>query len=234
MAALISCPGDNAISSPTYIRRCCLFPLETLLAYVLACTVVVLSPGPDNILAIGRGLSQGRLAAALSALGAGVGIMCHTLAATLGLSLLIQGSPWAFWLIKVVGAIYLIWLGYKALVARDLISFTPSAHQSLPRFWVTGVLSNVLNPKPGLFVLAFLPQFVDAGRGPVQAQMLVYGAIFAGMTAILFALMGGFAARLAGWLQARPQVVHGANVGAGLTFIAAGLSVLTLKQRNAL
>lgn len=211
-----------------------MFPIDTLLAYVVACMAVVVSPGPDNILAISRGLSQGRLAAVLSALGAGMGIMCHTLAATFGLSLLIQSSPEAFWMVKVVGAIYLIWLGYKALVARKLISFTPASHLTLRRVWVTGVLSNVLNPKPGLFVLAFLPQFVDAGRGSVHVQMLVYGAIFAVMTTVIFSLLGGFAARLAGWLQTHPRVVQGVNIGAGLTFIAAGLSVLSLKQRSAL
>ncbi len=211
-----------------------MFPTEILLAYVAACALVVVSPGPDNILAIGRGLSQGPLAAALSAFGAGLGILFHTLAATFGLSLIIQGSPEAFWVVKGVGALYLLWLGYKALVAGDLISFQPSARMPLRKVLLTGVLSNVLNPKPGLFVLAFLPQFVSAGRGPVAVQMLVYGAIFALMTALIFTLMGAFASRLAGWLQARPKVVRGVNVGAGLTFIAAGLSVLSLKQRSAL
>jgi threonine/homoserine/homoserine lactone efflux protein len=199
-----------------------MFPSYTLLAYLAACAVVVISPGPDNLLAISRGLSQGRLAAALSALGAGLGI------------LLIQGSPQAFWAVKVVGAVYLLWLGGKALLSGDLISFTPAARLPLRRVLAIGALSNLLNPKPGLFVLAFLPQFVDAGRGPVPAQMLVLGAIFAAMTAVVFALLGGFASRLAGWLQARPRAVRGANIGAGLTFIAAGLSVLSLKQRSAL
>jgi threonine/homoserine/homoserine lactone efflux protein len=210
-----------------------MFPTDTLLAYLAACALVVISPGPDNLLAIGRGLSQGRLAAALSSLGAGIGIMVHTLAATFGLSLLIQGSPQAFWAVKAIGAVYLLWLGSKALVAGNLVSFTPSAQLPLRRVFMTGVLSNVLNPKPGLFVLAFLPQFVDAGRGSVALQMLAYGAIFAVMTTLIFTLMGGFASRLAGWLQTRPRVVKGLNVGAGLTFIAAGLSVLALKQRAA-
>lgn len=211
-----------------------MFPTDVLLAYTAACIVVVLSPGPDNLLAIGRGLSQGRLAAALSSFGAGIGIMGHTLAATFGLSLLIQGSPQAFLVVKVVGAAYLIWLGGKALLSGDLISFAPAARLPLRRVWLTGVLSNLLNPKPGLFVLAFLPQFADAGRGSVQVQMLVYGAIFAVLTTLIFTLLGAFAARLAGWLQMRPRVVRGANAGAGLTFIAAGLSVLSLKQRSTL
>lgn len=211
-----------------------MFPIDTLLAYIAACTLVVVSPGPDNILAIGRGLSQGRLAAALSSLGADLGIMCHTLAATFGLSLIIQTSPHAFWMVKAVGALYLIWLGYRALSAGNLISFTPSARMPLRRVLATGFFSNVLNPKPAIFVLAFLPQFVDAARGSLAVQMLVYGAIFAVMTTLIFTLMGSFASRLAGWLQTRPKVIKGVKIGAGLTFIAAGLSVLPLKRRSAM
>jgi threonine/homoserine/homoserine lactone efflux protein len=209
-----------------------MFPTDVLLAYVAACILVVLSPGPDNVLSISRGLSQGPLAAALSAIGAGVGIMIHTIAAALGLSLLIQGSPAAFWVVKLIGAGYLIWLGYKACRSGDLISFHPSARLSLPRVLGTGVLSNVLNPKPGLFILAFLPQFADASRGSVSLQMLTYGAIFAIMTAIVFSIMGGFASELAAWLKKRPGVVRGLNVGAGATFITAGLSVLALQRRG--
>jgi threonine/homoserine/homoserine lactone efflux protein len=210
-----------------------MFPAEILLTYLAACLVVVMAPGPDNILAIGRGLSQGRSAAILSSLGAGVGILFHTLTAALGLSVLIQGSEMAFWVIKAVGALYLIWLGYKALRSQNLIAFTPAAHLPLHRVFISGALSNILNPKPGLFVLAFLPQFVDAGRGSVPVQMLVYGAIFATMTAILFSIMGSFANRLATWLKTHPRVTSGLNIGAGLTFIVSGLSVLTLKSRAA-
>ncbi|OYT91603.1 MAG: lysine transporter LysE [Burkholderiales bacterium PBB3] len=210
-----------------------MFPLDVLLAYSAACLLVVLAPGPDNILAIGRGLSQGPRAAALSALGAGVGILFHTLMAALGLSVLLQGSEVLFWVIKLIGAAYLIWLGVHALRSKNLIAFTPAAHVPLRKIFTSGALSNILNPKPGLFVLAFVPQFVDATRGSVTTQMLVFGSIFALMTTLLFALMGAFANRLAAWLQQRPRVTTGLNVGAGLVFIASGLSVLALKSRSA-
>ncbi len=210
-----------------------MFPTETLVAYLAAVLLVVASPGPDNILAISRGLSQGRLAGALSSLGAGLGIMCHSVAAALGLALLLQTSPLAFWVVKAVGAGYLIWLGYKAISARDLVSFLPAQRQSLGRVFATGLLSNVLNPKPGLFVVAFIPQFTSPARGSVPAQMLVYGAIFAVLTAIIFALLACFAAQLSAWLQRRPKAVAGLNIGAGLTFIVAGLSILALGRRSA-
>ena len=209
-----------------------MFPHDILLAYLLAVLVVVIAPGPDNILAISRGLSQGRAAAALSSVGAGLGIMVHTIAATLGLALVLQTSPVAFWIVKAAGAAYLLWLGWKALRSRSLISFEPAARQPLHRVFLTGLLSNVLNPKPGLFVVAFIPQFVSAERGSVPAQMLAYGAIFAVLTAIVFSMLGAFAAQLSGALSRRPRWVAATNVGAGLTFVAAGLSILALDRRR--
>jgi threonine/homoserine/homoserine lactone efflux protein len=209
-----------------------MFPTDVLLAYLAAVLVVVIAPGPDNLLAIGRGLSQGRLAAALSSLGAGLGIGVHTLAATLGLTLVLQTSPLAFWVVKAAGGAYLLWLGWKALVSHSLISFEPTAAQSLRRVFSTALLSNVLNPKPGLFVVAFIPQFTDPARGPVPLQMLVYGAIFAVLTTLIFTVMGSFAAQLSGWLARRPRSTTALNIGAGLTFIAAGLSILALERRR--
>ena len=209
-----------------------MFPTDLLLAYFAAVLLVVVAPGPDNILAISRGLSQGRGAAALSSLGAGLGIMCHSVAATLGLALVLQTSPLAFWVVKAVGAAYLLWLGGKALITRRLVSFEPAARQSLPRVFATGLLSNVLNPKPGLFVVAFIPQFVAPARGSVPLQMLTYGAIFAVVTTLVFTLLGAFSAQLSGWLQRRPRVVAGVNIGAGLTFIGAGLSILALDRQR--
>ncbi len=208
-----------------------MFPADTLLAYLAATLLVVIAPGPDNLLAISRGLSQGPLAGALLSLGAGLGIMAHTLAATLGLALVLQTSPLAFLAVKVLGAAYLLWLGYKAIVARDLVTFVPAQQQPLRRVFMTGLLSNLLNPKPGLFVVAFIPQFTHPERGSVSAQMLGYGAIFAVLTVLIFALLAGFASRLSAWLVRRPRVIDGVNVGAGLAFMAAGLSVLALGRR---
>jgi threonine/homoserine/homoserine lactone efflux protein len=209
-----------------------MFPTDILVAYLAAVLLVVIAPGPDNILAISRGLSQGRAAATLSSIGAGLGILFHTVAAALGLSLVIQASPTAFWVVKLVGAAYLLWLAYKAVRTRSLISFEPAAQQSLPRVFATGLLSNVLNPKPGLFVLAFIPQFVSAGRGPVSVQMLVYGAIFAVLTTIIFSVLGSYAARLSGWLARRPRATSWLNYGAGTTFAVAGVSILALGNRR--
>lgn len=207
-----------------------MFPMNVWFAYTAACVLLVLAPGPDNVLAIGRGLSQGKVAAAVSGMASGAGILFHVAAASLGLTLLMQTSVLAFWVIKLMGAGYLLWLGIKVLRARNLISFQPASRQSLPSIFLTGLLA-ALNPKPGLFVLAFIPQFVDPARGSVSVQMLVYGVWFAVLTALGFALMGIFATGLSRYLYRRPRLVNGLNVGAGLTFVASGVSIATLSQR---
>ena len=208
-----------------------MFPIDIWLAYSAACLLLVIAPGPDNLLAVGRGLSQGRLAALVSGMASGSGIMFHVTTACLGLTLLMQTSVVAFWIVKLIGAGYLLWLGIKVLRSRSLISFQPAAKQPLTSIFFTGFLSAALNPKPGLFVLAFIPQFVDPLRGSVSTQMLVYGAWFALLTAIGFSLMGVFATVLTQWLRPRPRLVNGLNVGAGLTFVASGVSIAALSQK---
>lgn len=207
-----------------------MFPIEVWITYTLACLLLVISPGPDNILAIGRGLSQGKLAACFSGAASGMGILFHILTATFGLTLLIQTSELAFIIVKLIGAGYLIWLGIKVLRSRSLINLTPTEKQPLTSIITTGFLSAALNPKPGMFVLAFIPQFVNPELGSVTTQMIVYGMWFALLTAVGFALMGIFASRLAGWLHEKPKVINGLNIGAGLTFITSGLAVAALKQ----
>ena len=208
-----------------------MFPIDVFVAYTLACVLLVISPGPDNILAIGRGLSQGKLAACISGMSSGAGILFHVLAATFGLTLLIQTSELAFMVVKVVGASYLIWLGIKVLRSKSLITLEAVEKKKLGTIFSTGFLSAALNPKPGMFVLAFIPQFINPELGSVTSQMLVYGIWFALLTAVGFALMGVFATRLAGWLKDRPKTIKGLNIGAGLTFITSGLAVAAMKQR---
>ena len=208
-----------------------LFPLSVWVTYTAACLLLVISPGPDNLLAIARGLSQGRTAAVISGLASGSGILFHVTAASLGLTLLMQTSVVAFWIVKILGASYLLWLGFKVLRARSLINFTPAARQPLKNIFLTGFLSAALNPKPGMFVLAFIPQFVNPKLGSVTMQMFGYGTWFAALTAIGFSIMGVFATSLSSWLQRKPKVVNGLNVGAGLTFILSGLSIAALTQK---
>jgi threonine/homoserine/homoserine lactone efflux protein len=206
-----------------------MFPIDVWLAYTLASVLIVLAPGPDIVLSIARGLSQGRLAALLSGLGAGTGILLHSVAAAYGLALIIQTSAVAFLTIKLAGAAYLIWLGANALLRRNLVSFAPAARRPLHVIYLAGLMSNVLNPKIGFFVLAFIPQFVSADRGPVEIQMLTYGAWLAILAALGLTVIGSFASVLSAWVLRRPRVVAGINIGAGLTFVTTGVSAAVIR-----
>ncbi|NOH64736.1 LysE family translocator [Vibrio sp. RE88] len=208
-----------------------MFPMDVFVTYTLACIVLVLSPGPDNLLAIGRGLSQGKRAAVVSGSASGTGILFHVLAATFGLTVLIQSSELAFYIVKTVGAGYLIWLGIKVLRTRQLFTLEPAKKQPLKTIFSTGFLSAALNPKPGMFVLAFIPQFVNPDLGPVTIQMIGYGVWFAVLTGVGFSLMGVFSFQLSDWFRRKPKLVTSMNIGAGTTFIASGLAVAFMKQK---
>jgi threonine/homoserine/homoserine lactone efflux protein len=170
---------------------------------------LILSPGPDMIYVITRGMAHGRRAGILSAIGVVCGILVHTTAAALGLTLLLQTSAFAFLFVKFIGAAYLLYLGFKTW--RDKSTFrlqTPAASaKSSALFW-QGVLSNVLNPKIAIFFLAFLPQFVDKGSRHIALQLVLLGSTFA-FFGLCFLLAVGYSSGTIGrWLTYRPGYAH--------------------------
>ena len=205
--------------------------IEIWLTYTLACILIILSPGPDNILAVSRGLRQGRLAAVVTSVGAGFGLMIQCLQPHLvWLSLLII-QRLQFFVVKIVGVGYLIWLGLKVLKSGDLISFSSEKKQlPLTSVFITGFLTNVLNPKPALFVPAFVPQFISQNAGHAVMQTTVLGSWFAILAIIIFSILGSFSAELSSWLEKHPKGIVGLNIGAGLTFVTAGLSIAFLQR----
>jgi len=208
-----------------------MFPIEIFFAFTIASLLLILSPGPDNLLAIARGLSQGRRAACISGLSSGTGILFHVILATFAVTHLISTSPVGFWVVKLLGAGYLFFLGVRVLRKQSLVVFTTTTRQPIAKVFVTGFLSAALNPKPGLFVLAFIPLFVMPARGKVTSQMLVYGVWLALLTAFGFSMMGVFASYLSCRLLNRPRLVRWLNFCSGLICVASGLFIVALKQK---
>lgn len=173
-------------------------PLAQLLAFVAGGLVVNFAPGQDVFFATACGLQGGPRAGALAGLGVGMGVLVHVTLSTLGLGALIAAHPGALAAIKWAGAVYLLVLAWKAWTAD---SADPDARGAVRPWTVVrrGVLSNLLNPKPVLFLLAFLPQFTSASYGPIWQQLLGLGLIFA-MTGTLVTMGYGL---VAGWLGAR-------------------------------
>jgi threonine/homoserine/homoserine lactone efflux protein len=158
-----------------------LLPPWTLLAPFLAAAIALnLTPGADMTYVLARSLGQGREAGLISALGIAAGSAIHTILAAVGLSAVLMHSEAAFTAVKLGGAAYLLWLAFKALrdggPAAAAMNERPPA--PLGRIFLEATLTNLLNPKVALFVLAFLPQFVAPEQGHVALQILLLGTIF--------------------------------------------------------
>ena len=148
------------------------------LAPFLAATLALnLTPGADMTYTIARAAAQGRFAGYASALGIGLGCSVHTIAAAAGLAALLQANPAAFVVVKWIGAAYLLYLAAKLLLATPAADDADLPQRGHARVFWEATLVNVLNPKVAIFMLAFLPQFVDPARGPVWAQMLMLGSL---------------------------------------------------------
>jgi threonine/homoserine/homoserine lactone efflux protein len=181
-----------------------------LILFLAASLVVIVAPGPDNILVLTRGVTLGRKAALVSAAGASVGLVTHSLFAAAGLSVLLARSAVAFSVVKYVGAAYLIYLGVKALLDREsfvLAEGTPRV--GLRSVFAQAVASNVLNPKIAVFFLAYLPQFADADAGGTALQLLALGLTFALLTWAIFSAIALFSGTLGAWLRTRPKLAGG-------------------------
>jgi threonine/homoserine/homoserine lactone efflux protein len=167
---------------------------------------LIIAPGSDMLYVITRGMAHGRRAGVLSAAGVICGILVHTTATALGITLILQASAFAFLTVKYLGAIYLIYLGIKTWQDKSTFSLHPSSAGTSSRslFW-QGVLSNVLNPKIAVFFLAFLPQFVDQGSGQVALQMAILGLIFAFFGMCFLGVVGYFAGSVGSWLTNQPH-----------------------------
>jgi threonine/homoserine/homoserine lactone efflux protein len=198
--------------------------LTSLLLFVLAGSVLVAIPGPNHIYIITRGLSQGRAAGLASAAGVETGTLVYCAAAAAGLAALIASSALAFDAVRYLGAAYLIYLGLRALLRYEPPQLTgPPDPVPLRRVYAEGVLVNVLNPKVALFFVAFLPQFLDPGRGPVAMQIVVLGLIMAtiGMLSdVAYALAAG---SLGTWLNTRPTFFRRQRYLTGTIYLALGV-----------
>jgi len=203
----------------------------SLIVFMTATLALNLTPGPDMIYVIARSVGQGQRAGVISALGIGTGCLTHTFAAALGLSALLMSSALAYNLVKYAGAIYLVYLGARALLdksrSQEQSELKPA---SLPSIFSQGVVTNILNPKVALFFLAFLPQFARDGAGSLASQIIFLGFLFnvsGTLVNIVVALLGG---RIGKAFNRRRAVAPALRRGAGVVFIALGLRLAFTKR----
>ncbi|MEI7375764.1 MULTISPECIES: LysE family translocator [Dickeya] len=161
--------------------------IHDLSLFILSGILLNIMPGPDSLLIMTKSASQGWRAGSAAALGIGSGTLVHVLAAALGLSAILATSATAFTVVKVLGAVYLVYIGVQALLDKSAHRATAGDNKSLPvsrpvlsmrKIYWQGFLTNVLNPKVALFFLAFVPQFIDPQAPQKALAFIVLGLIF--------------------------------------------------------
>jgi RhtB (resistance to homoserine/threonine) family protein len=203
--------------------------------FISVSAIVILAPGPDMALVTKNAAIHGRSAALGTALGVDAGLLVWTVATALGVASLVRASATAFTVLRVAGAIYLVWLGAQALVAasrRRQPEHSPGAVRRAPvsarRGFRQGLLSNLANPKIAIFFTSLLPQFTGSTRG-VLGPYLLLGAVFVAMTLAWLSFYAVIAARASAVLQ-RPRVKAAIDALTGVVLIGFGLRLATERR----
>ena len=190
-------------------------PALTYATFVGAAFLLYLTPGADMMFTIASGMRGGAAAGIAAAGGIGLGVLGHVVIAAAGLAVLLLTYPIAYDALRYAGAAYLLWLAWQSWTDA-----TPTAEREgrrdIARAFRRGFVTNILNPKVGLFVLAFLPQFTDRMLGPVWQQILLLGAVLTIGQLVVYSAIGGFAGILAakikrasGWMGKLSAIVFG-------------------------
>lgn len=193
---------------------------QVIVVFFAASVMLGLAPGPDNLFVLAQSALQGSAAGLFVTAGLCTGLLVHTAAVAVGVAAVIQGSVFAFNLLKAAGAAYLLYLAWQAF--RSSAGPRGSAARSRLRpgqLYRRGIIMNVTNPKVSMFFLAFLPQFVDPDRGSVTAQIIQLGVLFIVATVLVFGAVSLLAGSLGAWLSRSEAAQRTLNVAAGCLFV---------------
>lgn len=207
---------------------------EQIFAFLCAAVAITLAPGPDILMVLSLGVSKGAKQAMAFGTGAATACLIQTALVALGVAALIKAEPHVFMILKIVGCLYLLFLGTQAFrgslkpVDPDA---DPTINNRLPPgsagiLFLKGMVANLTNPKVILFYLAFLPNQVDKTVGDEGLQILQFGIIFTLQAAVIFACVGFFAGVLRRFLLVHPRVPIWLDRIAAAVFVILGLSIL--------
>ena len=203
-------------------------------AFLIAGILLNLTPGADTMYILGRSISQGKKAGILSALGISTGSLIHCIVAAFGLSIIIAKSAIAFATIKYLGAAYLIYLGIKALFTKSKDEFEIEKLDTKKignrRIFVSGILTNILNPKVALFFLAFLPQFIDPNYTTDSLPFIILGLTFIATGTIWCLALALFSSKLSERIRRNYKIKMWLDKITGGIFITLGIKLALEKK----
>jgi threonine/homoserine/homoserine lactone efflux protein len=210
-----------------------MFGIHDFALFVTTGILLNLTPGPDTLYILGRSIAQGHRAGVASALGISVGSVFHTGAAALGLSAVLATSAWAFTIVKLAGAAYLIFLGVRALLECQPELSVPAhfKQRGAAAAFRQGILTNILNPKVALFFLAFLPQFIGSAAPSKTIAFVVLGLTFVTTGTTWCLILAWFSSAFSARLRESPTVTVLLNRAVGSLFVFLGLRLAVAARR---
>lgn len=201
---------------------------ESIMAFLLASALLSIAPGPDNIFVLMQSALYGKKAGVLVTLGLCTGLIVHTSAVAFGVAAIFQTSVVAFTVIKLVGAMYLLYLAWQAFQASvHRLDASVTALRSNGALYRRGIIMNITNPKVTIFFLAFLPQFTSPNHGALVSQIFLLGGLFILVSLIIFSTIAFMAGSLGNWLNTSPKAQIYLNRIAGTVFILLALKLVT-------
>ncbi|MEO8670626.1 MAG: LysE family translocator [Tahibacter sp.] len=206
--------------------------IHDLALFVVSGLLLNLIPGPDSLLIMARSASQGWRAGSAAALGIGTGTFVHIFAAALGMSALLAASATAFGAVKLIGAAYLLYVGFGLLVSRSAAKAAASAVAaqaptvlSHAQIFRQGFLTNVLNPKVAIFFLAFVPQFIASDAPHKALAFIVLGCIFNFNGMLWCHLLAAVSAFASARIRVGARAVRWLNRAVGAVFVSFGIKL---------
>lgn len=210
--------------------------LTQLTLFCAAAFVLAITPGPGIFYVAARTLAGGRSEGMASTLGTGLGGMVHVIAGSLGVSAIVLASAELFTALKLVGALYLVWIGFRTFQAArresaaSLAGETVATSVGVYRAFREGVFVEATNPKTAAFFLAFIPQFVDVGKGHVWLQFLILGFVSVALNTLADAAVVLGASRIRQGATARPNMIRRLREISGGAMIALGVGLALAKR----
>jgi threonine/homoserine/homoserine lactone efflux protein len=205
--------------------------LQTFFLFLAAALVVAITPGPGIFYILGRTLAGGRTEGLASSVGLGLGGLVHVVGGAVGISALIMASAEAFTLLKIAGALYLIWLGYKTWREARLAEPAAMRKAGTRPALREGILVEALNPKTAVFFLAFIPQFIDPSAN-VAAQFVVLGLISVGLNTSADLVVTCWAARARAALAGRPVFITRTRQASAAIMCGLGATLLFARRTS--
>jgi len=204
---------------------------HTFLLFLAAALLVAITPGPGIFYVAARTFAGGRTEGLASSVGLGLGGLVHVFGGAVGVSALVMASAEAFTLLKILGALYLIWLGLKTWREARVVEPTKVQTTSVRRAFREGIVVEALNPKTAAFFLAFIPQFIKPSAN-VAAPFLVLGLISVALNTSADVIVTYWAAKARAGLARRPSIVAKARQVSGAVMCGLGTALLFARRAN--